>query len=291
MVAGVLVAGSTAYALANRTRCDNDESDSWLPGPLRTARDQINEWTASWTEPSRDLLLPGWPSQMGPAPRTLVLDLDETLVHTTWDRKHGWRTQRRPYLDKFLKAMSQHFEIVVFSCGLVQTVDPVLGAIDPNQSMIMYRLYRDSTVYRKGQYIKDLSRLNRDLNRVIMIDDNPEHVQDQPENAIVVPKFEGDRNDLVLLQLIPLLKGMVEKDVPDVREELERYRQGGTTQDMLNRQHQELTQKYEESQSNLKTVQKLPGSRIWEESQGKTASVVDQMRSQQRAERQGSHKF
>eukprot|EP00656_Telonema_subtile_P053539 TRINITY_DN7785_c0_g1_i3.p2 TRINITY_DN7785_c0_g1~~TRINITY_DN7785_c0_g1_i3.p2 ORF type:complete len:173 (-),score=59.49 TRINITY_DN7785_c0_g1_i3:261-779(-) len=169
----------------------------------------------------------------------------------------------------------------------MQTVDPVLGALDPNQSMIMYRLYRDSTVYRKGAYIKDLSRLNRDLNRVVMIEDNEEHVQDQPENAIVVPPFTGDPNDMVLLQLIPLLKGMAEKDVPDVREEIQRYRKGGTTADLLTNLHNELTQKYEDTQGKLKGVQKLPGSRIWEEAQaGATASVVDQMRTQQRADKQ-----
>ena len=88
---------------------------------------------------------------------------------------------------------------------LLQTVDPVLGALDPNQSLIMYRLYRDSTTYRAGKYIKvslpdmvaaaalsgqvcvlssntgqDLTRLNRDLNRVVMIDDTEEHTIDQP---------------------------------------------------------------------------------------------------------------
>ncbi len=42
---------------------------------------------------------------------------------------------------------------------------------------------------------------------MVMIEDNEEHVQDQPENAIVVPPFTGDPNDMVLLQLIPLLKG------------------------------------------------------------------------------------
>eukprot|EP00658_Telonema_sp_P-2_P041836 TRINITY_DN2996_c0_g1_i2.p1 TRINITY_DN2996_c0_g1~~TRINITY_DN2996_c0_g1_i2.p1 ORF type:complete len:297 (-),score=76.13 TRINITY_DN2996_c0_g1_i2:120-1010(-) len=250
-------AAGSSFVLASSIRCD-DGNDSWFQNPITLA----NDWLQKWTEPSRDLLLPAWDMRMGPAPRTLVLDLDETLVHTTWDRQHGWRTQKRPYLDKFLKTMSQHFEIVIFSCGLVHTVDPVIGAIDPNQSMVMYRLYRDSTVYRKGEYIKDLSRLNRDLNRVIMIDDNAEHVQDQPENAIVIPKFTGDNSDMVLLQLIPLLKGMFDKDVQDVREEIERYRQGGTTEDLFQRLHAEQLSKYEDSQGKLAGVMKLPGSRV-----------------------------
>jgi len=285
--ASLIIGGGAALTFANWTQCESEDDDSWLPGPLKQARDAVNEYASRWTEPSRELLLPGWPSQMGPAPRTLVLDLDETLVHTTWDRKHGWRTQRRPYLDKFLRTLVNHYEIVVFSCGLMHTVDPVIGAIDPNQQLIMYRLYRDSSVYRKGKYIKDLSRLNRDLNRVVMIDDSAEHCADQPENAIIVPRFEGDKDDIVLMQLIPLLKGMAENDVPDVREEIERYRKGGTTEDLLRNLDDEMHLKYQENQAKLKSVEKLPGSRIWKD-KDKSAQVMDQMRAQGRSENQAA---
>merc|ERR1711990_336247 len=87
VAAGVAVTGTTACAFAPRTTCDvdDDSNDSWLPGPLQSVRDGINGFFQKWTEPSRELLLPGWPSNMGPPPRTLVLDLDETLVYTTWD--------------------------------------------------------------------------------------------------------------------------------------------------------------------------------------------------------------
>jgi len=283
---GVTVAGTAACVLAPTVACDDGSDDSWLPGPLQSVRDGVNGFFQRWTDPSRELLLPGWPAQMGAAPRTLVLDLDETLVSTSWDRTHGWRTKKRPYLDKFLATLSQHYEIVIFSCGLVHTVDPVLSALDPNTSLIMYRLYRDSTVYRKGQYIKDLSRLNRDLTRVVMLDDEAAHVQDQPENAIVVPAFNGENDDTVLLQLIPFLEGLVKKDVPDVREEIKKYRRdGGGTNEMLARLNAEALELYEEKQEKIQTVRKLPGSRIWTESQaGQTAPVVEQMRKDQRAQ-------
>merc|ERR1711971_332556 len=128
----------------------------------------------------------------------------------------------------------------------------------------------------------DLSRLNRDLNRVLMIDDSEEHVADQPENSIVVPKFTGQQDDVVLLQLLAFLEGLAKKDVPDVREEIAKYRQDGDTETMLARLHVEATEQFHEKQQKLKGVRKLPGSRIWEESQaGKTASVVEQMRAEQ----------
>ena len=91
-----------------------------------------------------EVFLRDLPPQMAHVP-TLVLDLDETLVHSVWDvsaataatglhlansdclffvwhflrqRKHGWRTKKRPYLDRFLDEMAKHYEIVVFSAGL-----------------------------------------------------------------------------------------------------------------------------------------------------------------------------
>lgn len=35
--------------------------------------------------------------------RTLVLDLDDTLVHSDWTRGRGWRTFKRPGAEDFLR--------------------------------------------------------------------------------------------------------------------------------------------------------------------------------------------
>ncbi len=62
-----------------------------------------------------------------------------------------------------------------------------------------------------GQYVKDLSKLNRDLSHVIIIDDNPESFQLQPENGIRIKPFKdsNDVDDNALLELIPLLEGLL----------------------------------------------------------------------------------
>lgn len=53
---------------------------------------------------------------------------------------------------------------------------------------------------------QDLSCLNRDLSKTIIIDTDPSHVKLQPENAIVLPKWKGQPGDKGLISLIPFLE-------------------------------------------------------------------------------------
>jgi len=146
-------------------------------------------------------------------------------------------------------------------------VDPVLGALDPNNCRFTGgRLYRDCTTYRDGKYIKDISRLNRDLNAVVVIDDDFDSVCDQPENAILVSRWEGDLDDTELLDLIPFLKGLDKNrkagKVIDVREEIERYRQGGSLKEMVARYNQDLMEELKKDQEKEQRIRNLPGGRI-----------------------------
>ena len=50
--------------------------------------------------------------------RTLVLDLDDTLVHSDWTRGRGWRTFKRPGADDFIRQLAQYYELVVFTSQL-----------------------------------------------------------------------------------------------------------------------------------------------------------------------------
>jgi import inner membrane translocase subunit TIM50 len=48
-------------------------------------------------------------------PYTLVLELDKSLVYSSWDKDHGWKTAKRPYLDYFLSYLAQYYELVIFT--------------------------------------------------------------------------------------------------------------------------------------------------------------------------------
>ncbi|KAI5289297.1 mitochondrial inner membrane protein required for protein import [Ascosphaera aggregata] len=149
-------------------------------------------------------------------PYTLVLSLEDLLIHNEWTREHGWRLAKRPGVDYFLRYLNQYFELVLFTSVPVMQADQVLRKLDPFR-IIRWPLGREAARYEKGEYIKDLSYLNRDLSKVIVIDTNPAHVKSHPENAIILPKWTGNPQDKDLVALIPFLEYIAGVGIEDVR--------------------------------------------------------------------------
>ena len=75
---------------------------------------------------------------------TLVLDLDETLIHFVDLQSQGQESffRIRPYCLQFLKELSQIYEIVIFTAGMEEYADWVLNQLDENDVLIDHRLYR-----------------------------------------------------------------------------------------------------------------------------------------------------
>jgi len=86
-------------------------------------------------------------------PYTLVLSLEDLLVHSEWTREHGWRMAKRPGVDYFLRYLSQYYELVIFTSLPSMTGDPIIRKLDPYR-IIMWPLYREATRYKGGEYIK-----------------------------------------------------------------------------------------------------------------------------------------
>lgn len=122
-------------------------------------------------------------------------------------REHGWRTAKRPGVDYFLAYLSQFYEIVLFTSQPPYTAIPIVEKLDPHMIYILYKLFRDSTRYFNKDVIKDLSYLGRDLKKVVMLDTNPKHFSAQPENAIQMQPWTGNRADTGLVGMIPFLEG------------------------------------------------------------------------------------
>lgn len=72
--------------------------------------------------------------------------------------------------------------------------------------MISHRLYRQHTRPEQNVFVKDLSLIGRDVSKCIIIDNNAENFQKQPENGIFIKSWYGDQNDLALFKLTPILK-------------------------------------------------------------------------------------
>lgn len=184
-----------------------DIPNDWTPGLMYArAAARINGQKAYYTEPTFQKLLPDKDKIPGGAPElTLVLSLEDLLLHSEWSTKHGYRLAKRPGLDYFLRYLSSQYELVIFTSVKSMDADPIIRKLDPFR-LVMWPLFREATRFENGEYIKDLSYLNRDPSKVIIIDTDPSHVKLQPENAIVLPKWKGEPGDKGLVSMIPFLE-------------------------------------------------------------------------------------
>lgn len=66
------------------------------------------------------------------------------------------------------------FDVVIFTAGQSIYAGQLLDILDPNQTLIGQRVYRDSCVFADGEYLKDLTILGRDLARIAIVDNTPQ---------------------------------------------------------------------------------------------------------------------
>ena len=153
-------------------------------------------------------------------------------------RQHGWRTAKRPGTDYFLAYLSLFYEVVLFTSqpsyvrlsSLVVVVIEIctddrppwvsLRSSTPSRptslTVSSVNLHALSTArwsrcvsslfHRYPRSPQDLSYLNRDLSKVILLDTNPEHAALQPDNAIIMKPWEGKGGEEGLVELIPFLE-------------------------------------------------------------------------------------
>ncbi|KRX10774.1 HAD-like domain [Pseudocohnilembus persalinus] len=185
---------------------------------------------------------------------TLVLDLDETLIHLTSLSKLEADILIRPYIEEFLKNMSQYFEIVVFTAALQSYAQPIIDSIDP-EKYISASLYRQHLKFQNGKYIKDLSYLGRDLSKTIIVDNLKDNFSAQEENGYEIKDYYGDVNDCELELLEKILMEIVEQQVEDVREYLNCVKANQKKQ-QNNQIFQKIDFKQEQLQNNIFLKQK-----------------------------------
>lgn len=135
---------------------------------------------------------------------TLVLDLDETLIHMV-ESAQQQQVVVRPHVHEFLEAMSKCYEIVIFTASVQSYADQIINLIDVNKR-ISYRLYRHHTYMEEDTILKDLNILGRPLSRTVIVDNNPYNFALQPENGIRIQTWTGCQQDKALKELIPYLQ-------------------------------------------------------------------------------------
>ena len=162
--------------------------------------------------------------------KTLVLDLDETLVHSQFlpfsiqsdvvlkidieNQIHDIHVLIRPGVQTFLKRLSKLYEIVIFTASVSKYADPLLDILDKDNNC-SFRLFREHCSMMGMTYIKDLNKLGRNLKDVIIVDNSPLSYSFNKENGIPILTWFSDKNDKELDYLLPILEFL--SNVDDVR--------------------------------------------------------------------------
>ncbi|KAB8068134.1 NLI interacting factor-like phosphatase-domain-containing protein [Aspergillus leporis] len=204
------------------------------PRPLIPAR------LPSYTATSRTSRLPQ---------KTLILDLDETLIHslakggrmssghmvevklstpmttaltpgaspTTLGPQHPilYYVHKRPHCDDFLRKICKWYKLVIFTASVQEYADPVIDWLEQERKYFHARYYRQHCTFRNGAYIKDLSSVEPDLSKVMILDNSPMSYIFHEDNAIPIEGWINDPTDNGLLHLIPMLEAL--QYVTDVR--------------------------------------------------------------------------
>ena len=157
---------------------------------------------------------------------SLVLDLDETLIHFKVNQSEDGEgmLKLRPGVFSFLEKIREFYEIILFTEASEAYAKLMIEAFNKNKKYFDFKLYRQHTMIIENDFVKDLSKLGRPMDKIIIIDNFPQNFKLQKNNGIVIKPFLGEnKNDQALEDLIPILINIA-KDEIDVRNGLVKYR-------------------------------------------------------------------
>ena len=159
-------------------------------------------------------------------PYSLILDLDETLVHfkiNNEDENEGV-LQIRPGVIPFLEQVGKYYELIVFTAATQDYGDLLIDAIEENNLYFEHRFYRQHTVIIGNDFVKDLNRVGRPLDKIIIVDNMPQNFRLQKENGINIKAFWGEDADDNALEELGIILINIAKEGGDVRIGLEKYK-------------------------------------------------------------------
>ena len=168
-------------------------------------------------------------------PFSLILDSDETLFHCEKNIENDDEEilKLRPGIIPFLEEVKKYYELIIFTETTQEYEDLLIDtiqAIEGSNIYFDYRFYRQHTVIIDNGFVKDLNRIGRPLDKMIIVDDMPHNFRLQKENGIQIKAFWGkDANDNAFKELGKILVNIA-KEGGDLRIGIKKYKE-----DILNK--------------------------------------------------------
>jgi TFIIF-interacting CTD phosphatase-like protein len=157
---------------------------------------------------------------------TLILDLEDTLINITITNDKKIIIQPRPGLISFLTGVKPFYEIITFSQLSKNYSESIIRLIEGDKKLFDYNLYRNHCTLVGKNFVKDISKIGRDIKTIIMVDDLAENFKDHIDNGILILPYDVNnfREDRVLFELKKMLILFHRLGYQDLRNALKSYK-------------------------------------------------------------------
>ena len=156
---------------------------------------------------------------------TLVLDLDETLINIEIKDVNSNKCilHFRPYLFSFLTDIKPFYELITFTSASKEYAQPIIKEIELKNKYFDFNFFREHSIIYGNDFVKDISRIGRDMTKIIIIDNMEENFRLNKKNGIKIASFYGDQNDNVLNNLKIILIMIFKQGYEDLTVALQDY--------------------------------------------------------------------
>ena len=158
---------------------------------------------------------------------SLVIDLDETLVFVKFINNNSNKAllHLRPYLFDFLENLSPLYELISFTTATSIYAEKILNEIETKKKYFSYKFYREHSIIKGKEIVKDISRIGRSMKKILIIDNNANNFKINKENGILIYPFYNEKNkDCSLLELKKILIKIYNKNYEDIRDGIKEFK-------------------------------------------------------------------
>ena len=158
----------------------------------------------------------------------LILSLEETLINFKFGPSNvngiSGVLRFRPGVNYFLSEMKKYFEVIVFSLYPQKIGDYLIDTLEKKEKYFDYRFFIQHSIVIENEFVKDLRRIGRKIDKMIIVDNLPQNYKLQKKNGINIKSYwEEDYDDVALGELAQILVNIIQNG-EDVRNGIEKYR-------------------------------------------------------------------
>ena len=156
---------------------------------------------------------------------SIVFDLDETLINIEFKdlTNNKCILHFRPGLFQFLSDIQPYYELMTFTSASKEYAQPIINEIESKNKYFDFNFFREHSIISGNDFVKDISRIGRDMKKIIIIDNMEENFRLNKKNGIKIYPFYGNKNDNILFELKNILIAIYKQGYEDLTIALNYY--------------------------------------------------------------------